>query len=130
MEEPQTDPTKTDTSKATKDILSSLLPSDVSLELADKTEVKIDWESENARLDFDNRLQKKKRRERWDTTLASLVVLGFGLSYLLIILIGGGLLSFDNMFAVPSVVAAGVLETYGLAKLAIKYFFNDDDMRK
>lgn len=115
----------------TDEILSASLPVDVSLKLAEKTEDKIDLDTENALLSFETRLEKKKRRERWDTMLCSLVVIGFGTSYILIIMIGGGLLSFgNNAFTVPFIVTAGVLETYGLAKLAIQYFFNDDDMKK
>lgn len=46
----------------------------------------------------------------------------------MIFLIGFDVMKFDNsVFAIPAVVAAGVLETYGLAKLAIAYFFNDND---
>ena len=49
----------------------------------------------------------------------------------MIALIGFGIMHFENnAFAVPSVVAAGVIQTYGLAKLAIQYFFSDEDGQK
>lgn len=119
---------ETERSVALESIQDSLLTSQESTELAEENEEQIDWDVENARLNFHIRLVKKRRRERWDTALRSLVVAGFFFSYTIIILIGFGIMSFgDNAFAIPSVVAAGVLETYGLAKLAIKYFFNDDD---
>lgn len=117
--------------KYTDEIISVSLTSNESFKLIEKTEDKIDLDTENAILSLQTRREKKTRRERWDTMLFSLVVIGFVTSYILIIMIGSGLLSFgNNAFAVPSIVAAGVFETYGLAKLAIQYFFNDDDMRK
>lgn len=46
----------------------------------------------------------------------------------MIFLIGFGVMRFENnAFAVPAVVGAGVLETYGLAELAVQYFFSDND---
>lgn len=113
-----------DALESIKDDVFSALASEV---IAEGIEEELDLEAENAHLDFQNRLDKKKRREEWDTSLKCLVILGFGFSYMIIILIGGGILEFgDNAFAVPSVVAAGVIQTYGLAKLAIQYFFSDD----
>jgi hypothetical protein len=92
-----------------------------------KNEEQINWQNENEKLNLDNRVEKKEVRQRWNKVLLLLVILGFVLSYLMIALIGLGIMKFDNnAFAVPSVVAAGVIQTYGLAKLAIKYFFSED----
>jgi hypothetical protein len=90
-------------------------------------EEQVNLDFENEKLSLDNRLEKRKSRRQWNKVLRWLVISGFILSYLLIILIGLGVLDFDDhAFAVPSVVAAGIVETYGLAKLAIKYFFSED----
>lgn len=79
------------------------------------------------RIDLKIKLEKKERRKSWDKTLLRLVVIGFIGSYGMIILIGMGVLNFDNnAFAVPSVVAAGIIQTYGLAKIAAEYFFSED----
>lgn len=92
-----------------------------------KDEEQINWQNENEKLSLENRIEKREVRKRWNKVLLWLVVLGFILSYLMITLIGLGIMKFDNnAFAVPSVVAAGVIQTYGLAKLAIKYFFSED----
>lgn len=89
------------------------------------------WQVEHLKLDLANRLEKKERRAKWDKVLTTLVIVGFVLSYVMIFLIGVGLLKFpENSFAVPSVVAAGIVETYGLAKLAVKYFFSEDGSSK
>lgn len=115
--------------EALESIQDAVLSLETSEALAEKAGDTIDWEAQHAKLDYQIRFEKKKRRERWDTVLAYLVIAGFFFSYAFIVLIGFHIMNFDNnAFAVPSVVAAGVLETYGLAKLAIKYFFNDDDM--
>ena len=97
-----------------------------SQEITEKKEEQIDWDFENEKLSLENRQEKRKVRRRWNTVLMYLVVSGFFLSYALIILIGFGVMDFSSAFAVPSVVAAGVIQTYGLAKLAIKYFFSED----
>lgn len=97
-------------------------------QLGEEKEVRLDWESKNAALDYENRVEKRNLRRQWNVVLTALVVAGFFLSYGMIILIGLDILKFpNNAFAVPSVVAAGIVETYGLAKLAIKYFFSEDD---
>lgn len=96
-----------------------------------KDEEQINWQNENEKLSLENRIEKREVRKRWNKVLLWLVVLGFVLSYLMITLIGLGVMKFDNnAFAVPSVVAAGVIQTYGLAKLAIKYFFSEDGGEK
>lgn len=90
-------------------------------------EEQVNLDFENEKLTLDNRLEKRRSRKQWNKVLRWLVISGFILSYTLIILIGLGVLDFDDhAFAVPSVVAAGIVETYGLAKLAIKYFFSED----
>ncbi len=114
---------------ALESIKGSILSVEDSGELAGKVEDEIDWSAENTLLNYHIRIAKKRRREKWDTVLRWLVVIGFISSQTIIILIGFNIMHFDNALAVPSVVAAGVLGTYTLAKLAIKYFFNDDDMK-
>ncbi len=92
-----------------------------------RQEEQLDWDTENERLDLENRKEKREVRKRWNHVLMWLVLAGFILSYFMIALIGLGIMQFENnAFAVPSVVAAGVIQTYGLAKLAIKYFFSED----
>ncbi|HJQ08375.1 MAG TPA: hypothetical protein VJ836_02720 [Candidatus Saccharimonadales bacterium] len=89
------------------------------------------WEVQHVQLDYDIRVEKKDRRKKWDRTLLTLVVCGFFGSYLIIVLIGVEVLYFgNNAFAVPSVVAAGILGTYGLAKIAAEYFFSEDADRR
>lgn len=117
--------------KYIEEIEASLLPRRESMNLAEEAEAEINYDKENTKLDFDNRVQRSRLRERWNTALLSLVILGFGTSYILILFIGMGWLNFgESAFAVPSVIAAGVLQTYGLAKLAVQYFFSDDSERK
>ncbi|HLZ15052.1 MAG TPA: hypothetical protein VKQ34_03595 [Candidatus Saccharimonadales bacterium] len=104
-----------------------LLPADNSNEIAEKNEKQRDWDAENEQISLENRQEKQELRRLWNRILMYLVVAGFFFSYALIILIGFGVMRFaNNAFAVPSVVAAGIVETYGLAKLAIKYFFSED----
>ena len=109
----------------------SLLSIPESLEIAEKREEEIDLDTENEKLSLDIRKENREVRQKWNKTLQVLVIVGFVLSYLLIILIGFGIMTFDNnAFAVPSVVAAGVIQTYGLARLAIGYFFSEGDKTK
>ncbi len=130
-EQPPASELEEERSATYKAIEANLIPAAESVEIAEEQETELDFEADNAHLSFHNRLEKKRRRERWDTVLLILVVFGFGASYWMILLIGTGILKFENSaFAVPSVVAAGIVETYGLSKLAIKYFFNDDDDTK
>jgi hypothetical protein len=108
-----------------------LSPANASAAITRKDEEQIDWQNQNEELNLKNRIEKKEVRQRWNRVLLWLVILGFVLSYLMITLIGLGIMKFDNnAFAVPSVVAAGVIQTYGLAKLAIKYFFSEDGGEK
>jgi hypothetical protein len=98
-----------------------------SSEIAEKREDEIDLEFENEKLSLENRKEKTRLRRRWNGILTLLVVSGFFMSYLFVVLIGFGIMNFDdNAFAVPSVVASGIVGTYGLAKLAIEYFFSED----
>ena len=107
------------------------LSSAASREIAAQHEDQIDIDFEHEKFSLENRKDKKNIRERWNLILTTLVVSGFVLSYLMIALIGFGVMHFENnTFAVPSVVAAGVIQTYGLAKLAIQYFFSDEDRQK
>ena len=92
-----------------------------------KGQAKRDYESENAQISVENRRAKQNFRVKWDKLLSRLVCIGFGSSYFIIFLIGIKKLSFGNSaFAVPSIVAIGIVQTYGLAKLAVSYFFSDD----
>jgi hypothetical protein len=111
-----------------RDMLDALIPLTNSSNVLSKQEEKLDWENENEKINLENRKEKREVRKLWNIILTTLVVSGFVLSYTMIGLIGLGIMKFDNnAFAVPSVVAAGVIQTYGLAKLAIKYFFSEDD---
>lgn len=108
-------------------IRSNILSVGKSIAIVEENESEIDWDARHARLDYENRLEKKTLRSEWNKVLTYLVVAGFFFSYLMIILIGFDVMNFDdNAFAVPSVVAAGVIQTFGLAKLAIQYFFSED----
>jgi hypothetical protein len=103
-----------------------------SIKLASQGQAKRDYDSENEQISIDNRKAKQAFRKKWDKLLSWLVVIGFFFSYLIIFLIGFGILKFkDNAFAVPSIVAIGIVQTYGLARLAVSYFFSEDgDARK
>lgn len=106
-------------------IHAALVPAEESQIKTESAEEIIDLEKANARLTYQNRLTKKQSRKWWNRILLTMVVFGFAASYVLIFLIGFGVLDFgDSSLAVPAVVAASVVETYGLAKLAIKYFFD------
>ena len=108
-------------------VRSALLSPAESVAVSEEKEDAIDLAYENEKLSLDNRREKRQLRRRWNNILTWLVIIGFVLSYTLIVLIGLNVLRFENnAFAVPSVVAAGIVETYGLAKLAIKYFFSED----
>ena len=86
----------------------------------------LDAESKLIQQEINLRDEKARHRKVWGRVLLALVCVGFVASYVIIILIGCKLLQYDsNQFAVPSVVAAGLIGTYGLAKIAVKYFFND-----
>ncbi len=118
--------------KTIEELVSAIVKARVSpkesLSRSGAAEKELDLEKANVKLTYENRLIKRRNRKIWNYTLLSLVVLGFLTSYVMIFLIGFGVMKFDNnVFAIPAVVAAGVLETYGLAKLAIAYFFNDND---
>lgn len=106
---------------------STLLSPAASASAAERTEDAVDIHFANEELSLEIRREKKRLRQVWNRLLLCLVLFGFVASYGMIVLIGLGVLNFqDNSFAVPSVVAAGIVETYGLAKLAIKYFFSED----
>lgn len=95
--------------------------------IAKSSQEQRDYKSEIEIIDIENRREKQQLRRKWDKLLGVLVVIGFILSYLMIFLIGTNALSFaHSAFAVPSVIAVGIFQTYGLAKLAVGYFFSDD----
>ncbi len=90
----------------------------------------IDTEALHRKQDLSVRQEKQALRRKWDKMLGRLVIAGFFISYGLITLIGLGWLKFDaGPFAVPTVVAAAILQTYGLAKLAVKFIFSEDPER-
>jgi len=111
--------------------LAQIAPEEISIEKSNEVTHKIegtfDAHAVHQQLSYEIRVEKKQRRRKWDQWLLAMAVSGFFLSYGVIILIGFGILQFpDSTFAVPAVVAAGVLETYGLAKIAAQYFFSED----
>jgi hypothetical protein len=115
-----------------KHILAAIQPSVLSLgesqQLVTHGQATRDYDSENAQITIENRRAKQAFRMKWDTLLSRAVVAGFILSYLMIFLIGTHKLTFQNSsLAVPSVVAVGIVQTYGLAKLAVSYFFSEDN---
>lgn len=119
--------------KTIEELVSAIVKARVSpkesLSRSEAAEKELDLEKANVKLTYENRLIKRRNREKWNNTLRRLVIAGFIISYAVIFLIGFDVMKFDNnVFAIPAVVAAGVLETYGLAKLAIAYFFNDNDV--
>jgi hypothetical protein len=82
--------------------------------------------SQSTRDELERRQHKTKSRKTWGRVLLAMVVCGFTASYLIIIAIGLNWLTYtDSQFAVPSVIAAGIVGTYGLAKIAVNYFFTD-----
>jgi len=92
----------------------------------DTSSIQTDAIAESARDELDRRKHKTKSRKTWGKVLLVMVVAGFATSYLIIIAIGLDVLNYDDsQFAVPSVIAAGVIGTYGLAKIAVSYFFTD-----
>jgi uncharacterized membrane protein len=116
------------------DILKIIEPTSLtaaeSSRVAQKNQSKRDYEAEHEQISIENRREKQARRAKWDKILSRLVILGFVLSYVMIFLIGTNALSFsDSAFAVPSVIAVGIVQTYGLAKLAVSYFFSDDSRK-
>lgn len=108
-----------------------LLTPEESAAVVTNTAQVIDYKSVHQKIDVLNREQKWEARRKWDKLLKRLVVMGFFFSYVVIFLIGFGVLKFpDNAFAVPSVVAVGIVQTYGLAKLAVNYMFSEDNQNK
>jgi hypothetical protein len=98
----------------------------ISTELDEETQSQRGQDSNEALIIL-RQLEKIRSRASWNRLLKILVVCGFVSSYVVIILIGLHILDFgQNAFAVPSVVAVGIVQTYGLAKLAVQYFFSDD----
>ncbi len=86
----------------------------------------ISMASQSSKDELDRRKHKTKSRKVWGNVLLIMVVCGFTASYLIIIAIGLNWLTYtDSQFAVPSVIAAGIIGTYGLAKIAVSYFFTD-----
>jgi len=82
--------------------------------------------SQSAEDELARRIHKTKSRKTWGRVLLIMVVCGFTASYLIIVAIGLKWLEYnDSQFAVPSVIAAGIIGTYGLAKIAVSYFFTD-----
>jgi hypothetical protein len=82
--------------------------------------------SQTAEDELERRKHKTKSRKIWGKVLLVMVVCGFTASYVIIIAIGLNWLKYnDSQFAVPSVIAAGIIGTYGLAKIAVSYFFTD-----
>lgn len=82
--------------------------------------------SELAQDELERRAHKTKSRKTWGRVLLVMVISGFTVSYLIIVAIGMKWLNYtDSQFAVPSVIAAGIVGTYGLAKIAVNYFFTD-----
>ena len=123
---------KKQNSKTIDELVPAIVEAQVSPEesrsRSEEAEKALDLEKANVKLTYENRLIKRRNREKWNNTLRYLVIAGFIISYVMIFLIGFGAMKFgNNVFAIPAVVAAGVLETYGLAKLAIAHFFNDND---
>lgn len=118
----------TERDKIIKAIYAAKISPQESLNKSEEAEDAIDFDKKNTELSYQNRIAKKNNRRVWNWTLLVLVIIGFVTSYIMIFLIGFGVMRFENnSFAVPAVVGAGVLETYGLAKLAVQYFFSDND---
>lgn len=86
----------------------------------------ISFLSQSAEDELERRKHKTQSRKTWGKVLLVMVVCGFTASYLIIVAIGLNWLTYsDSQFAVPSVIAAGIIGTYGLAKIAVNYFFTD-----
>lgn len=118
----------TERDKIIKAIYAAKISPQESLNKSEEAEDAIDFDKKNTELSYQNRIAKKNNRRVWNWTLLLLVIIGFVTSYVIIFLIGLGVMKFENnAFAVSAVVGAGVLETYGLAKLAVQYFFSDND---
>jgi hypothetical protein len=100
----------------------------VALDLAsDPVQTDISVTSRSAEDELERRRHKTQSRKIWGKFLLIMVVGGFTASYVIIVAIGLHWLNYtDSQFAVPSVIAAGVIGTYGLAKIAVNYFFTDD----
>lgn len=82
--------------------------------------------AEATRDELDRRKHKTQSRKIWGRVLLTMVACGFTASYAIVVAIGLGWLEYsESQFAVPSVIAAGIIGTYGLAKIAVNYFFTD-----
>lgn len=106
-----------------------ILSAPTSRSIAQNQSSQIDERAEHLQIDLQNRREKQKYRQQWNLILGCLVIIGFFFCLAVILLIGRGYLLFDK-FSVPAVIAGGVLETYGLAKLAVSYFFSEDGYEK
>lgn len=112
--------------KDLKNALSEVKKEIVATENIDDQQDELDARKSHIILDLEDRKEKRRSRRLWGKVLLGLVVAGFSTSYIIVILIGCRVLNYpENAFAVPSVVAAGIIGTYSLAKIAVKYFFSD-----
>lgn len=126
---------KSPTQNATSSKLSRILSEGVDVLTPDKAEAIVDKnisettaKALHTQLALRARNDKVKARRRWGYALLAIVVAGCILSYLIVILIGAGKLQYpNNQYAVPTVIGAGIIQAYGLAKIAAQYLFTDED---
>ena len=101
----------TERDKIIKAIYAAKISPQESLNKSEEAEDAIDFDKKNTELSYQNRIAKKNNRRVWNWTLLVLVIIGFVTSYIMIFLIGFGVMKFENnAFAVPAVIGAGVLE--------------------
>ncbi len=120
-----------DNERLRKRVLQAIKPYSAaqSREITSANSDKLDYGAEHLKFDLAVRIEKQNQRNRWNRIFQWLVVINFVVSSVLIVAIGLGWLKFGEL-SVPVVVAAGVLETYGLSKLAVGYFFSEDKGRE
>ena len=98
----------------------SILPNGLTISEDDR------YRLDNRRINIQNRLYKQIQRKVWNKYLRRMVLIGFIFNIAIIILVGCEVLKFDQPYAIPSLVGNGLAQTFGLAYLAVKYFFNED----
>lgn len=113
-----------------EDIVGQLSIVENSSEIAAEAQQHIDYEALEAHLRIKEYAKKLDDRDRWCKILLCLVIVGFGFSAITTLLLGAGILHFENSaITVPVAIGAGFLETYGLAKIAVNYLFDGNSKK-
>ncbi len=71
--------------------------------------------------------EKLKHRGWWSIALIGIAVAINAVSLFVVIAIGYGWMTYPGDLAVPAIIVANFAETWALTKIAMKFYFNDDE---